>query len=84
MNKNIVLENDNKKNCGKTEVQIYFLTQRINLINNHLKKNKHDNAAKRGIACLIGKRNKLCKYFEKRYGKEKYQEIIIGTIGLRK
>jgi small subunit ribosomal protein S15 len=70
--------------CGRTEVQIYFLTKRINEINEHIKANPHDFAAKRGNMCLIGKRNKLCKYFKKKYGEAQYQEIIIDMIGLRK
>lgn len=84
MNKNEIFENDNKKNCGKTEVQIYYLTLRINSINEHIKQNPHDNAGKRGIACLIGKRNRLCKYFKKCHGQVQYQAVIIDTIGLRK
>lgn len=75
---------NNLSNCGRTEVQIYFLTKRINEINEHLKKNPHDFAAKRGNMCLIGKRSKLCKYFKKKYGEVSYKQVIIDEIGLRK
>lgn len=80
-----VLNNETKiLNSGTTESQVYFLTIRINEINEHLKKNPHDFAAKRGNICLIGRRNRLCKYFKKKYGESKYKEIIIEKIGLRK
>jgi small subunit ribosomal protein S15 len=70
--------------CGSTAVQIYYLTEHINKINDHLKLNPKDNAAKRGVMVLIGKRNRLCKYYKKRYSMEKYVEIIKEKIGLRK
>jgi small subunit ribosomal protein S15 len=70
--------------CGSTGVQIYYLTKQINKINDHLKLNPKDNAAKRGIMVLIGKRNRLCKYYKKRYSVEKYTEVVVDKIGLRK
>lgn len=74
----------NANDCGSTGVQIYYLTRQINQINDHLKINPKDNAAKRGAMVLIGKRNRLCKYYKKRYLMEKYIEVVINQIGLRK
>lgn len=85
MKKNILQEiKINENDCGSTAVQIYYLTEQINQINNHLKLNPKDNAAKRGALVLIGKRNRLCKYYKKKYSLEKYLEIVIDKIGLRK
>jgi small subunit ribosomal protein S15 len=70
--------------CGSTGVQIYYLTQQINSINEHLKKNPKDHAAKRGAMVLIGKRNSLCVYFKRKYSLKKYEEVVIDKIGLRK
>lgn len=75
---------NNQKDCGSTAVQVYYLTKQINQINEHLKLNPKDNAAKRGANVLIGKRNRLCKYYKKRYSIEKYLEVIVNQIGLRK
>ena len=74
----------NPKDCGSTGVQIYYLTRQIDLINEHLKKNPKDYAAKRGAMVLIGKRNRLCVYFRRKYSLKLYEEVVIGTIGLRK
>ena len=49
---------------GSTEVQVAILTARINHITEHLKSNKQDNSAKRGLLMLIGKRNSSLTYFE--------------------
>ena len=70
--------------CGSTAMQIYYLTRQINKINDHLKLNPKDNTAKRGALVLIGKRNRLCKYYKKRYSLEKYNQVVVDQIGLRK
>lgn len=74
----------NAKDCGSTAVQIYHLSKQIDQINEHLKINPKDFAAKRGSIVLIGKRMKLCKYFKSKHSLQQYEEIIIGKIGLRK
>ncbi len=73
----------NEVDCGSTQVQIYHLTVQINKINEHLKLYSKDNAAKRGLLVLLGKRNRLCKYFKRR-NPELYTDVIIDKIGLRK
>jgi small subunit ribosomal protein S15 len=72
------------KDCGSTAVQIAYLTEQINKINDHLKINPKDFSAQRGAMILIGKRNRLCKYYKKRYSMDQYTEVIINQIGLRK
>lgn len=74
----------NEDDCGSTGVQIYYLTKHIEKMNLHYSKNKKDTSVKRSLEIAVSKRNKLCKYFKKRYSVEKYTEVVIGTIGLRK
>jgi len=66
---------------GSTEVQIALLTARINHITEHLKSNKQDNSAKRGLLMLIGKRNGLLKYLESK-DIDKYRELK-KSLGIR-
>ena len=60
---------------GSTDTQITLLTERINAINTHLKKNKKDNSSRRGLLLLVSKRRKLLKYF-KRSELEAYKQLI--------
>ncbi len=66
---------------GSTEVQVAILTARINHITEHLKSNKQDNSAKRGLLMLIGKRNGLLKYLEAK-DINKYRELK-KSLGIR-
>ena len=70
------------KDTGSSGFQIVVLTERINQINEHLKKNPKDHAGQRGVMVLIGKRRSLCKYIERK-NKEEYKKII-EIAGLRK
>lgn len=47
---------------GSPEVQVSIITARINEITDHLKNNKHDHMARRGLLQLVGKRRRLLKY----------------------
>jgi len=51
-----------KTDTGSPEVQVSIMTARINEITEHLKNNKHDYMARRGLLQLVGKRKKLLKY----------------------
>lgn len=47
---------------GSTEVQVTALTDRIKELTEHLKVNKKDHMARRGLIVMVGKRKKLLKY----------------------
>lgn len=67
---------------GSAEVQVSILTARIKEITEHLKVNKHDFMARRGLIQMVGRRKRLLKYLE-----NKDFEIYKGTVaklGLRK
>lgn len=54
-----------EKDTGSVEVQIALLTAQINALSEHMKKNRKDAAAKRGLYLLIGKRRGLLDYLNK-------------------
>lgn len=71
-----------KTDVGSPQVQVAVLTERIKEITEHLKANKHDNMARRGLLQMVGRRKRLLKYLEnKNY--EAYQALI-AKLGLRK
>jgi small subunit ribosomal protein S15 len=70
------------KDTGSPEVQIALLTARIQELTEHLKSNKKDHAARRGLLKMVGRRASLLKYLT-RTDRERYQRII-GDLGLRK
>ncbi len=60
----IALTQVNKSDVGSPQAQISVLTARIKEVTGHLKVNKHDNMARRGLIQMVGKRKKLLKYLE--------------------
>ncbi len=71
-----------KNDVGSPEVQVAILTERIKEVTEHVKENKHDFMAKRGLMQMVGQRKKLLKYLEKN-DFEKYKDTI-AKLGLRK
>ena len=51
---------------GSSEVQISILTERINHLVEHLKKNNKDHSTRRGLLILVGRRRKLMTYLRRR------------------
>ena len=70
------------KDSGSSEVQIAILTERINNLTEHMKVNKKDYSASRGLSLLVNRRKKLLAYLQGR-NVEKYQAII-KKLNLRK
>ena len=70
-----------KKDVGSPEVQVAILTDRIKEVTEHVKDNKHDYKAKRGLIQMVGQRKKLLKYLE-RTDFELYKKTIT-KLGLR-
>jgi small subunit ribosomal protein S15 len=52
----------NDKDTGNTEVQVSLLTERINLINEHLKDFPSDHHSRHGLLKLVGQRRSLLDY----------------------
>jgi len=68
--------------CGRTEVQVAMLSNRINYLTEHFKHNPKDHHGRRGLLKLVGKRRRLLRYLDQsdplRYRK------LIEELGLRR
>jgi len=71
-----------KNDTGSSAVQVAIMTERINEITAHLKVNRHDFMARRGLLQLVGKRKRHLKYIAEHDGKQ-YLELI-KKLGIRK
>lgn len=80
--KALALTQTHKTDVGSPQVQASVLTSRIKEVTEHLKSNKHDHMARRGLIQMVSKRKKLLKYLE---GKnfESYKATV-AKLGLRK
>lgn len=67
---------------GSPEVQIALLKRRIDHLNEHLKKHKHDHHTQRGLLKLVGRMRRLQNYL-KENDIERYREIN-ARLGLRR
>lgn len=70
------------QDTGSPEVQIALLTERINILTEHLKNNKKDHHSRRGLLKMVGQRRGLLEYL-KRTDIEAYRNLI-ERLGLRK
>lgn len=80
--KAIALTQVSKKDVGSPQAQVSILTARIKEVTAHLKENKQDLMARRGLTQMVGRRKKLLKYLE-RTDFEAYKEVV-SKLGLRK
>jgi small subunit ribosomal protein S15 len=53
------------EDTGSASVQVALLTERINFLNEHLKKHKKDLHSRRGLLMLVGRRRRLLSYLKK-------------------
>jgi small subunit ribosomal protein S15 len=70
------------KDTGSAEVQIALLSEEIQGLLGHLKKNPKDQHSRRGLLKMVIKRRKLLKFLEQE-SKRKYN-LIIKKLGLKK
>ena len=63
------------KDVGSSEVQIGFLSKKINYLAEHFKKNKNDRHSTRGLLKAVNQRKRLLKYL-KNNNSESYQNIL--------
>lgn len=55
-----------KNDTGGASAQVAILTERIKELTEHLKVNKHDFMARRGLLQMVGRRRRLLRYIAKR------------------
>jgi small subunit ribosomal protein S15 len=71
-----------KTDTGSPQVQVGILTERIKELTAHLKVNKHDFMARRGLLQAVGKRKRLLKYLANQDAKAYL--ALTKKLGLRK
>lgn len=76
------LTQTHKDDVGSPQAQASVLTTRIKEITEHLKVNKHDHMARRGLIQMVSRRKKLLKYLEAK-DFEAYKAVV-AQLGLRK
>ena len=72
----------NSKDVGSSEVQIGLLSEKINNLTNHFKKNKNDKHSTRGLLFSVNRRKRLLEYLKKN-NLESYKKILT-QLDLRK
>lgn len=67
---------------GSSDLQVAFLTERINQLTGHLKSNPNDHASRRGLLKMIGRRRRLLAYIQK--GDNQRYLNLIARLGIRR
>ena len=81
-NKTIESLRINSKDVGSSEVQIGLLSDKINNLSDHFKKNKNDKHSTKGLLKAVNLRKRLLEYL-KRKNSESYTKILT-KLNLRK
>lgn len=71
-----------KTDVGSSAVQVGILTKRIAELTEHLKTNKKDHAARRGLLQMVGQRRRLLRYISEKDSKA-YLDLI-KKLGIRR
>ena len=71
-----------EEDTGSTQVQIALLTTRISGLTQHLREHKHDEATRRGLLQMVGRRRRLLRYLN-REDVSGYRSLI-SKLGLRR
>lgn len=71
-----------ESDTGSPEVQIAILTEKINILNEHLRVHKKDHHSRRGLLKMVGKRRNLLAYLRNK-DVTRYRELI-NKLGLRR
>ena len=72
----------NSKDVGSSEVQIGLLSEKINSLGDHFKKNKNDQHSTMGLLRAVNQRKRLLEYLKKN-NSESYKNILT-KLNLRK
>ncbi len=72
----------NKKDVGSSEAQIGSLSEKINYLTEHFKRNKNDKHSTRGLLKAVNQRKRLLEYLKKN-NSESYKNILT-KLNLRK
>jgi small subunit ribosomal protein S15 len=67
---------------GSPEVQIGILSERIDVLTEHLKEHSKDHHSRRGLLKMVGQRRRLLKYLQT-HDVERYRTVV-KELGLRR
>ena len=81
-NKTIESLRINSKDVGSSEVQIGLLSEKIENLTDHFKKNKNDKHSTRGLLFAVNQRKRLLEYLRKK-NPNSYKNVIT-KLNLRK
>jgi small subunit ribosomal protein S15 len=70
------------KDTGSPAVQVAIMTARVAELTEHMRRNKHDFAARRRLLQLVGKRKRLLKYIAEQNGEDYL--ALIKRLGIRR
>ena len=70
------------KDTGSSEIQIAQLTEKIDVLSNHIKNNKKDKHSSVGLLKAVNKRKKLLDYLKK--NKIGSYKDVISKLNIRK
>ena len=65
----------NQKDVGSSEIQIGLLSEKINNLTDHFKKNKNDKHSTRGLIKAVNHRKRLLEYLKRR-NSDSYIKIL--------
>ena len=65
----------NSKDVGSSEVQIGLISEKIDNLTNHFKKNKNDKHSTRGLLYAVNRRKRLLAYL-KNNNSESYKNVL--------
>ena len=72
----------NSKDVGSSEVQIGLLSEKINNLTDHFKKNKNDKHSTRGLLKAVNQRKRLLEYL--RVNNSESYKSVLAKLKLRK
>nr|AWI71912.1 ribosomal protein S15 [Beaumontia murtonii] len=70
-----------KERRGSVEFQVFSFTNKIRRLTSHLEVHKKDYLSERGLRRILGKRQRLLAYLEKK-NRVRYKELI-GQLSIR-
>ena len=72
----------NEKDVGSSEVQIGLLSNKIDILSGHFKKNKNDKHSTIGLLKAVNMRKRLLEYLSKK-NPDSYKKVLV-KLNLRK
>nr|YP_010809239.1 ribosomal protein S15 [Euphorbia brunellii]UOA66849.1 ribosomal protein S15 [Euphorbia brunellii] len=78
----VISQKEKDENKGSTEFQIVSFTNKIRRLTSHLELHRKDYLSQRGLRKILGKRQRLLAYLEKK-NRVRYKELI-SRLDIRK